>query len=162
MLERLLEGNARYVETFGWGGLGPRPAAHLAVVTCMDTRIDVYPMLGLHIGDAHVIRNAGGRVTDDVIRSLVVSIEILGTDTVAVIQHTDCGMAKVTNAELRRLLHERRGLATADIDFLPFDDHADAMRNDVQLLRSSPYLPRELTIYGLLYDVETGGLTKLT
>ena len=161
MLERLLEGNATYVERFAHGDLGPEPAERLAVVTCMDTRLDVYAMLGLRLGDAHVIRNAGGRVTDDVLRSLIVSIEILGTTAVAVIQHTECGMAKVTNAELRSILRDRRGLDEPSMDFLPIGDHAEAIRGDVELLRTCPYLPPDLTVCGLLYDVRTGALAAV-
>src|SRR5271169_4667104 len=95
----------------------PRPGRHLAIVTCMDARIDVFATLGLHLGEAHVLRNAGGRVTDDVLRSLALSSHVLGVDTVVVMQHTKCGLAGVTDQELQR----RTG---ADFDFFPIDDHA--------------------------------------
>ena len=161
MLDHLLEGNARFSERFEWGDLGPEPAERLAVVTCMDTRLDVYAMLGLKLGDAHVIRNAGGRVTDDVLRSLVVSIEILGTRSVAVIQHTECGMAKVTNRELRDLLRERRGHVDDELEFLPIRDHESAIRGDVAYLRSCPFLPEDLDVGGFLYDIRTGRLSTV-
>lgn len=161
MRDSLLRGNAAYAEQFDHGDLGPEPRRHLAVVTCMDTRLDVYALLGLQVGDAHVMRNAGGRATDDVLRSLIVSIEILGVHTVAVIQHTECGMTKTTNSELRAIVQERRGVEAADIDFLPIDDHTATIRNDVEFLRTSPFLPRDLDVFGLLYDVRTGRLSPI-
>lgn len=126
-----------------------RPSRRLAVVTCMDPRIDVFAALGLHLGEAHVIRNAGGRVTDDVLRSLALSSHVLGVDTIVVMQHTQCGLAGVTNDELR----ERTG---ADLGFLPIDDHAAALREDIQLLADTTYLNPVQAIAGFVYDVESG------
>src|SRR5918999_704868 len=113
----------------------------------MDARIDVFATLGLHLGEAHVIRNAGGRVTDDVLRSLALSSHVLGVDTVVVMQHTKCGLAGITDADLRR----RTG---ADFDFFPIDDHAAALREDVGLLAEKPYLEPVMVIAGFVYDVE--------
>jgi carbonic anhydrase len=127
----------------------PRPSRHLAVVTCMDARIDVFAVLGLHLGEAHVIRNAGGRVTDDVLRSLALSGAVLGVDTVVVMQHTGCGLAGVSDDELR----ERTG---ADLGFFPIDDHAEALREDVDLLARTPYLAPIGLIAGVVYDVQSG------
>jgi carbonic anhydrase len=129
----------------------PRPSRHLAVVTCMDARIDVFAVLGLHLGEAHVIRNAGGRVTDDVLRSLALSSGVLGVDTVVVMQHTGCGLAGVSDAELR-------ALTGADLGFFPIDDHGEALREDVELLARAPYLSRLRLIAGLVYDVQSGEL----
>jgi carbonic anhydrase len=128
-----------------------RPSRRLAVVTCMDARIDVFAALGLHLGEAHVIRNAGGRVTDDVLRSLALSSHVLGVDTVVVMQHTKCGLAGVTDQELQR----RTG---ADLGFLPIDDHAAALRDDIELLISKPYLEPVGIIAGFVYDVESGDI----
>src|SRR5256885_14259148 len=128
-----------------------RPGRRLAVVTCMDARIDVFAVLGLHLGEAHVIRNAGGRVTDDVLRSLALSSHVLGVDTVVVMQHTKCGLAGVTDAELRNL-------TGADLGFFPIDDHAAALREDIELLSSTAYLKPLNVIAGLVYDVESGEL----
>lgn len=119
------------------------------MVTCMDARIDVLAVLGLRLGDAYVIRNAGARVTDDVLRSLALCSRVLGVRTVVVMQHTDCGLAGVTEAELRA----RTG---ADIDFLPIDDHAAALRHDVEVLATTPYLLVLEALAGLLYDIGTG------
>jgi carbonic anhydrase len=127
----------------------PRPGRRLAVVTCMDTRIDVFAALGLRVGEAHVIRNAGGRVTDDVLRSLAVSCHLLGVDTVVVMQHTKCGLAGVTDEELREL-------TGADLPFFPIDDHAAALREDIELLTTRSYLAPLKVISGFVYDVENG------
>ncbi len=113
----------------------PRPSRHLAVVTCMDARIDVFAVLGLHLGEAHVIRNAGGRVTEDVLRSLALSTAVLGADTAVVMQHTKCGLFGVNDAQLREL-------TGADLGFLPIDDHVAALREDVDQLARTPYLSR--------------------
>jgi carbonic anhydrase len=131
-----------------------RPGRHLAVVTCMDARIDVFAALGLALGEAHVLRNAGGRVTEDVLRSLALSVHVLGVDTVAVMQHTRCGLAGVTDEELR----ERTG---ADVGFLPIHDHAEDVRADVAALAATPYLAPLRTIAGLVYDVTTGAVTEV-
>ncbi len=132
----------------------PRPRRHLAVVTCMDARIDVFAVLGLHLGEAHVIRNAGGRVTDDVLRSLALSSGVLGVDTAVVMQHTKCGLVGVTDTQLREL-------TGADLGFFPIDDHAEALREDVDLLARTPYLDRLRIIAGLVYDVESGQLEQV-
>jgi carbonic anhydrase len=129
----------------------PKPSRHLAVVTCMDARIDVFAVLGLHLGEAHVIRNAGGRVTDDVLRSLALSCHVLGVDTAVVMQHTKCGLAGVTDEELRR----RTG---ADLGFYPIDDHAEALREDIEILASTSYLEPLKLVAGFVYDVEHGNL----
>jgi carbonic anhydrase len=127
----------------------PRPGRHLAVVTCMDARIDVFAALGLHLGEAHVIRNAGGRVTDDVLRSLALSSHVLGVHTVVVMQHTKCGLAGVTDEELSA----RTG---AHLGFFPIDDHTAALREDIELLAETPFLGPVTVIAGFVYDVESG------
>jgi carbonic anhydrase len=132
----------------------PRPSRHVAIVTCMDARIDVFAVLGLHLGESHVIRNAGGRVTEDVLRSLALSCHVLGVDTVIVMQHTSCGLAGVTDDELRRI-------TGADVGFLPIDDHAAALREDVDVLADTAYLAPLRAIVGLIYDVETGEISDV-
>src|SRR6476646_5453329 len=113
-IARLLAANAGYAAAHAKLGES-RPSRHLAVVTCMDCRIDVFAALGLHLGEAHVIRNAGGRVTDDVLRSLALSIHVLGVDTLVVMQHTKCGLAGVTDEELQALTSRYRGFSPIDI-----------------------------------------------
>jgi len=132
-----------------------RPGRHLAVLTCMDARIDAFAALGLHLGEALVLRNAGGRVTDDVLRSLALSTHVLGVDTVVVMQHTECGLAGVSDDELR-------ALTGALLGFFPIDDHAAALREDIDLLSTTPYLSALQLIAGFVYDVETGQLDDVT
>jgi carbonic anhydrase len=117
----------------------------------MDARIDVFAALGLHLGEAHVIRNAGGRVTDDVLRSLALSSHVLGVDTVVVMQHTKCGLAGVTDEELQEV-------TGTDLGFFPIDDHAAALREDIDLLVATPYLQPLQVIAGFIYDVESGDI----
>jgi len=131
-----------------------RPSQRLAVVTCMDARIDVFAALGLHLGEAHVIRNAGGRVTDDVLRSLALSSQVLGVDTVVVMQHTECGLAGVTDKELR-------ALTGADLGFFPIDDHAAALREDIKILAEQTFLTPLRVIAGFVYDVESGQIDDI-
>ena len=150
IIARLLEANADYAAARA-GVADARPGLHLAVVTCMDARIDVFAVLGLHLGDAHVIRNAGGRVTDDVLRSLALSTQVLGVDTVVVMQHTKCGLAGRSDEELR-------AATGADFGFFPIDDHAAALQEDVALLTTKPYLSPVKIIAGFVYDVESGDI----
>ena len=150
---RLLDANRGYAAARA-NLADPRPSRRLAVVTCMDARIDVFEALGLHLGEAHVIRNAGGRVTDDVLRSLALSSHVLGVETVVVMQHTRCGLAGVTDDELR-------SLTGADLRFFPIDDHAAALKEDINVLTSTPYLSLLKVIGGFVYDVETGELSDV-
>jgi carbonic anhydrase len=147
-IARLLAANEEYAAARANVG-GSSPGRHLAVVTCMDARIDVFSALGLHLGEAHVLRNAGGRVTDDVLRSLALSCHVLGVDTVVVMQHTKCGLAGVTDDELRTL-------TGADLGFFPIDDHAAALRDDIEQLTRTPFLEPLTVIAGLIYDVDSG------
>ena len=149
-VERLLAANEGYAAARANVANG-RPHRHLAIVTCMDARIDVLAALGLHLGDAHVLRNAGGRVTDDVLRSLALSSHVLGVDTVVVMQHTKCGVAGVSDEELRRI-------TGADVEFFAFDDHAAALQEDIDVLTSTTYLGPLRIVAGFVFDVETGHL----
>jgi len=126
----------------------PRPSRRLAIVTCMDARIDVFAALGLQLGEAHVIRNAGGRVTEDVLPSLALSAHVLGVETVAVMQHTKCGLEGATDEELQ----ERTG---ADLGFLPILEHALALREDIDRIARTPYLGPLKVIAGFVYDLES-------
>ena len=152
-LEQLLSANRAYAANYD-GLESPRPARALAVVTCMDVRIDVLPILGLTLGDAHVIRNAGARVTTDVLRSLALSVHSFGVDTVALMQHTRCGLAGATNAELQA----RTG---CDLDFLTIDDHRTALLDDIATLANTPYLEPRKVVAGLVYDVDTGEVEQV-
>ena len=135
------------------------PARKVAVVTCMDARLDPAKFLGLEEGDAHVIRNAGGRAAD-AIRSLVISQQLLGTREIVLIHHTDCGMLSFTDAHLRQKLHDELH-ADADFSFLPFTDLEQSVRDDLETLRTSPLLLPNLPIRGFIYDVHTGKLHEI-
>ena len=153
-----LAANAAYASSFTDPGLAPKAAKGLAVVTCMDSRIDPLGMLGLSKGDAKILRNAGGRVTDDVLRTLVLAVHLLGVERVLVAQHTDCRMAKVTDEEAHEAIRASSGLDTRSLEFHTMSDQQASLRHDVQRVRSSPYLPAGLPVAGALYDVTTGRL----
>jgi len=128
----------------------------------MDARIDPARILGLEEGDAHVIRNAGGRASVDAIRSLVISQQLLGTNTVVVIHHTDCGMLTFSNADLRTKLKQELKADADHIDFLPFKDLEQSVRDDIATLKASPLIPDNVDISGFIYDVKSGKLSPVT
>lgn len=134
------------------------PRRRLAVVTCMDSRIDPLRLLELDHGDAHVLRNAGGIVTDDVLRSLAISHHLLGTKEAVVIGHTGCGMLELTNGQLRARIAAESGADASAIDFLPFRDLDEAVRASVIRLRRAPVLPPGFGVTGFVYDLDTGCL----
>jgi carbonic anhydrase len=144
--------NERYASGFDKGGLPMPPGRRFAVVTCMDARLDPAGFLGLDEGDAHVIRNAGGLVNDETIRSLVISHHLLGTEEALVIGHSDCGMLTFTNDDV----HEKLGHESDSIDFQPFPDVAERVRQSVETIRTHPLLPDSFGATGFVYDVHTG------
>jgi carbonic anhydrase len=161
IIDELVQANAEYASTFDSGDLPLPPRRHLAVVTCMDARIIPSRALGLAEGDAHVIRNAGGRARD-ALRSLVISQRLLGTNEIAVIHHTDCGMLTFTNSDLHARVRQDLGADSTAIDFQPFSDLEDSVREDVEFLRSSPLIASETPIRGFVYDVRTGRLNEVS
>ena len=161
-IAEVLDANARYASGFSKGELPAPPRRRLAILTCMDARLDPAKALGLEEGDAHVVRNAGGRASDDAIRSLVISAHLLGTQEFLVIHHTSCGMSTFTNKELREQLHRDLGVSASGIDFLPFADLDESVRQDVATLRASPLLPRDILVRGFVYDVHTGRLREVS
>src|SRR2546421_9360615 len=158
--EQYLANNARYAETFS-GPLPMPPAAHLAVVACMDARLNVYGMLGLSEGEAHVIRNAGGVVTDDQIRSLAISQRLLGTEEVVLIHHTRCGMLGLSDEDFKRQVREDTGVEPP-WPVGGFDDLEERVRRAIERLASSPFLPNKGSIRGFVYDVSTGRLSEVS
>mgnify|MGYP001382835248 CR=1 FL=1 len=158
VLPELLAANERYAASFTKGHLPMPPGRKVAILTCMDARLDPAKFLGLEEGDAHVIRNAGGRADADALRSLVISQQLLGTREVVVIHHSDCGMLTFSNDDLRKLLKERFGADAGNTDFLPFSDLEKSVRDDVATLRGSPFIPKDIPITGFIYDVQSGRL----
>jgi carbonic anhydrase len=154
--------NEAYAGSFDNGDLPMPPGRHVAVLTCMDARLDPARFLGLEPGDAHVIRNAGGRTSDDAIRSLVISEQLLGTNEVVVIHHTDCGMLTFTSEDLRAKVKQDLRANADHIDFLPFKDLEQSVRDDVAAIRNSPFIPDSVVVSGFIYDVRTGKLLPVT
>jgi len=180
VLDEVLAANARYAASFGDKGHLPMPPArHFAILTCMDARLDPAKYAGLAEGDAHVIRNAGGRASDDAIRSLVISSKLLGTREWLVIHHTNCGMELFTDEVMRGLLASSLETAALDasgfhdvgtgpgstegefIDWLTIKDQAKSVTADVQRIRHHPLVPQGIPIYGYLYEVKTGTLVEV-
>lgn len=159
--DTFLADNESYQKTFEHGSLPMPPSRKVAVLTCMDARLHPEKFLGLELGDAHVIRNAGGRASDDAVRSLVISEQLLGTEEIVVIHHTDCGMQTFSNEDLRTKLESDLGVDVSKQDFLPFTDLEASVRDDVARLRSSPLIPLGVPIVGAIYDVTDGKLIEV-
>lgn len=153
---RLLDANQRYAEQFPDADAAKRPARRVFVLTCMDARVDPLRVLGLDVGDAHVVRNAGGRVSDDVVRSAVMSSALLGTDHAVVIHHTDCGLGPTTADAMRSDL-AAAGVEVGNLWLGTFEDLDDSVREDVANL-TTVLGPRDVTVSGFVYDVSTGRL----
>src|SRR5580704_5355214 len=180
ILNEVLAANRKYSESFGEkANLALPPARHFAILTCMDARLDPAKFAGLAEGDAHVIRNAGGRASDDAIRSLVISYKLLGTKEFFVIHHTECGMLYFTNDVMRGLLASSLQTAqlTADgfkdvgkgpgsregeyIDWLTFKDQKQAVLDDVARIKTHPLVPKTIPVHGFIFDVKTGKLVEV-
>lgn len=159
--ENFIKANQAYVDLHGRAHLPIKPKTRVAIITCMDSRLHVALALGLALGDAHILRNAGGRVTDDVIRSLVISQQQLGTREVVVLHHTDCGAQTFKNADFVADLEERFQVDLQDRDFLPFENVEESVRQDVALLKASPLIPKDIAIFGAVYDVDTGWISPV-
>ena len=162
VVQEFLKANEAYAANFQKGDLPMPPARHVAVLTCMDARLHPSRFLGLEEGDAHVIRNAGGRASEDAIRSLVISEQLLGTNTIVVIHHTDCGMLTFSNSDLRTKIKQDLHANADSIDFLPFGNLDQSVRDDVATLKASPLIPDNIEISGFIYDVESGKLIPVS
>jgi carbonic anhydrase len=179
VLKEVLSANRKYVKEFDKGDLAMPPARAFAILTCMDARLDPAKYAGLSEGDAHVIRNAGGRASDDAIRSLVISYKLLGTREWFVIHHTDCGMETFTDDIMRGLLGSSLETSTVDadgwhdhgkrggsaegkyIDWLTISDLAESVVEDVKRIRGHPLVPGRIPVYGYIYDVKSGKLIEV-
>src|SRR5213082_2173907 len=151
--------NDSYVRSFKKGDLPLPPAKHVAVLACMDARLDVHRILGLEEGDAHVIRNAGGVVTDDAIRSLLISQRLLGTEEVILIHHTDCGMLTFSDDQVKAQVEADTGIRPP-FALEAFGDLEADVRQSIARIRSSPFVPRKDSVRGFVYDVRTGRLNE--
>ena len=161
MIDDLLHANAEYADGFTLRGIPPVAARGFALVTCMDSRIEPLTMLGLHPGDAKILRNAGGRVTPDVVRSLVLATRFLGVTEIAVMQHTNCALADQTDDDVRARLGAEGTDGVGSWEFLAMPDPDAALRSDVALLRDLPQLPAGTRVEGWRYDVATGRIIRI-
>lgn len=160
--DETLAANQEYAREFRLGHLPMPPARKLAIVACMDARLTVEPILGLKTGDAHIIRNAGGVVTEDALRSLVISQQLLGTEEVLIINHTDCGMLTFKDDDLRRKLIAQTGTDTvAPAHFHSFPDIEENVRLQIQKVVSHPWIPKTISVRGFVYDVKSGQLKEV-
>jgi carbonic anhydrase len=159
--DELLRNNEAYAESFEKGDLPLPPAKGLAVVACMDARLDVHKILGLEEGDAHVIRNAGGVITDDEIRSLAISQRLLGTNEIVLIHHTDCGMLTFSDDELKQQIQEDVGIKP-HFSMESFSDLEEDVRQSIARIQASPFVPNKDSVRGFVYEVETGRLREVT
>jgi carbonic anhydrase len=162
VIDETLKANRAYARNFTLGHLPMPPGRKLAVVACMDARLTVEQLLGLATGDAHIIRNAGGIVTEDVVRSLIISHHLLGTQEFIIINHTDCGMLTFKDEELRTKLKQTTGIATvAPVHFHAFTDVEQNVLEQMQRARSHPWIPQQIPVRGFIYDVKTGSLREI-
>jgi carbonic anhydrase len=157
----LLEANAEFASHFENSGLPARAARGLAVLTCMDSRIDPFSILGIGPGDAKVLRNAGGRVTEDVLRTLVLGAYLLDVTRVLVMPHTHCRMAESTEKDIHALIGTKFGVDTRSLEFRTTDDQVASLRHDLVRVHSYPLLPRSLKVGGAIFDVDTGRLAPV-
>lgn len=163
VINEVLQANSRYAQDFALAHLPMPPERKLAVVACMDARLTVEQVLGLKTGDAHIIRNAGGIVTEDAIRSLLISHYLLGTEEWMIINHTDCGMLTFKDEELlARLQREWETAAVSPAHFHAFSDVEENVQRQIQKVRSHPWVPNDIPVRGFVYDVKTGELNEVT
>jgi carbonic anhydrase len=161
MFDDLLEANRLYATDFSLAGIPARAAKEFALVTCMDSRIEPLAMLGLGPGDAKIVRNAGGRVTPDTLRSLVLAAHYLGVRRIAIMQHTDCAMTNRTDASIRADLIASGGVEAADWEFLAMPDPDVSLHYDVDAVRTCALIPANIAVEGWRYDVETGQIRQI-
>ena len=159
--DELFGAAAAFHDHFEPDGLTAAPTRHVVILSCMDARLDLFRLLGLAIGDSHILRNAGGRATDDAIRSLVVSANWLGTRRALVIHHTGCGLLGQTNELMREHVRNTTGHDPVEIEFHAIADLEESVREDVLRIRATPFLPDGYEVRGAIYDVETGALTPV-
>ena len=161
MFDDLLDANEIYQQRFDLGELQARAARGLAILTCMDSRIEPLAMLGIVPGDAKIMRNAGARVTEDALRSLVLATNLLGVDRICVVAHTDCAMSKTTDAELQARIGAATGADASGWAFHAVSDQTAVLRADIELVRACPLIAPGTTVAGFVYDVHTGALTPI-
>jgi len=161
VFDEILAHNAKYAETFGLGHLQTPPVRKLVILTCMDSRMDLEQLLGLQVGDAHMIRNGGGLATDDAIRSLILSTHLLGTRSIVIIQHTECGLLSITDEQMRFRLATETGKDASHLQFHAFTDLDRTTVEQIKRVREHPFLPKNIQVRGFVYDVKKGSLREV-
>lgn len=159
--DELIQANKNFASHFDFGSLAVQPRRKLAILACMDSRILFEMCMGVKLGDAHMIRNAGGIATDDAIRSLIVSHHLLDTQEFIIINHTDCGLLRVKEYELRARLTDKMGAIASEPHFYAFDDLEVNLRQQVKKVKSHPWIPKHIPVRGFIYDVKTGALREV-
>ncbi len=156
----ILSANEKYAETFKDGNLSSTPAKKIAVLSCMDARMSIKDILGLKLGDANIIRNGGGIATDDAIRSLILSHELLGTEEFIVINHTDCGLSKYKDEDVQKKISEKFNIDASSLKFYCFTNLEDNVREQIKKIKSFPFFPN-VPVHGYIYDVKTGKINNI-
>lgn len=159
--KEILQHSEEYAKDFRLGHLQTAPARKLVILTCMDSRMDLEELLDLRVGDAHMIRNAGGLATDDAMRSMILSTQLLDTRTIVVIQHTHCGLTTFTDQQIRERIQADTGYDASSLEFHAFSNLEDSVRAQVKRIRDNPFLPKDVEVYGFAYDVKTGQLREV-
>jgi len=161
VFDEMVAHNEKYAQRFDLGHLQTPPVRKLVILTCMDSRMDLEQLLGLRVGDAHMIRNAGGLATDDAVRSLILSTHLLGTRSIAIIQHTECGLMSITDEEFRWRLSTSAGKDASHMQFHAFRDLDRNVREQVARVKNDPFLPKPIEVRGFVYDVKRGSLREV-
>ena len=161
-IDQILMSNEKYSNAFKYATLSSSPARKLAVLACMDTRINVENVLGLNVGEAHIIRNAGGIATDDAIRSLIISHELLGTKEFIVLNHTDCGLLKFTDNDLQKQLTDKYNTDASEVKFHSFPNLEQNVRDQIKKIKSTPFFSPDISVFGFIYDVKTGKIIRIS
>ena len=160
-IQDVFNSNEKYVKGYRHSHLKPMPLKKIAVLACMDARLLVEDILGLSIGEANIIRNAGGIATEDAIRSLIVSHELLGTEEFIVINHTDCGMQKFSDEHIRNNIKQKYNKDPSELQFYTFANLEENVRQQVEKIRTNPFIPKDIPVYGCVYDTQTGRLKRI-
>ncbi len=159
--DELIQANKNFASHFDFGSLAVQPRRKLAILACMDSRILFEMCMGVKLGDAHMIRNAGGIATEDAIRSLIVSHHLLGTQEFVIINHTDCGLLKKNESELQAEMRKKMGEPREPLHFHAFDNLEQNVREQIRRVKTHPWIPKEIPVRGFIYDVKTGQLQEV-
>ncbi|MBA3977371.1 MAG: carbonic anhydrase [Nitrosopumilus sp.] len=160
-IQDVFNSNEKYAKDYRYSHLKSKPSKKIAVLACMDARLLIEDILGLNIGEANIIRNAGGIATEDAIRSLIVSHELLGTEEFIIINHTDCGMQKFSDEHIRNNIKQKYQKDASELQFYTFTNLEENVREQVEKIKTNPFIPKNIPVYGCIYDTQTGRLNRI-